>query len=350
MSDQATPARAAGGGPDPERLATYLAQHLVAFRGPLELTRIGTGQSNPTYLVSAGGQRYVLRMKPGRAAELLPSAHQIEREYRVMAALESSGVPVPGVLHLCTDESVVGRAFYLMQYVAGRVLVDPRMPGLSPPERRAIFADMNRVLAQLHGLDHVALGLADFGRPGQYLARQIARWSRQYRASEGARIEDMERLIEWLPAHLPGDEATCLVHGDFRLDNMVIHQSEPRIVAVLDWELATLGSALADFAYHCLAWHFPAGTYRGLAGADLAALGIPTEAEHVAAYCRRTGRAAIPHWDYYIAYNCFRMAAIVQGIARRAELGIAAGADAAEFGRGARALAAIGWQRALAVR
>ena len=349
MSHDANAAGAAVGGPDPQRLAAYLEQHLPQCRGPLGLERIGTGQSNPTYLMSAGGQCYVLRTKPGRAADLLPSAHQIEREYRVLAALESSGVPVPRVLLLCTDESVVGRAFYVMQFVAGRVLVDPRMPGQSWRERGAIFADMNRVLARLHGLDPVALGLADFGRPGQYLARQIARWSRQYRASEGARIDDMERLIEWLPAHLPADDSTCLVHGDFRLDNMVIHENEPRVIAVLDWELATLGSALADFAYHCLAWHFPVGTYRGLAGVDVAQLGIPTEAEHVAAYCRHTGRATIADWDYYIAYNCFRMAAIVQGIARRAELGTAAGADAAVFGRGARTLASLGWQRALKV-
>ena len=349
MSHDATPARAAGGGPDPQRLAACLAQQLPGWGEPLTLERIGTGQSNPTYLMNAGGQRYVLRTKPGRSADLLPSAHQIEREYRVMAALASSGVPVPRVLHLCGDEDVVGRAFYVMEFVVGRVLVDPRMPGQSASERAAIFADMNRVLARLHGLDYAALGLGDFGKPGQYLARQIARWSRQYRASEGACIEDMERLIGWLPAHLPADEATCLVHGDFRLDNMAIHASEPRIVAVLDWELATLGSALADFAYHCLAWHFPVGTYRGLAGVDVGSLGIPTEAEHVAAYCRHTGRSAIPDWDYYIAYNCFRMAAIVQGIARRAELGTAAGADAAEFGRGARTLASIGWQRALKV-
>ena len=338
--------RSAGGVPDAARLARYLAGVLPGFDGPLTLERLAGGQSNPTFSVSAGGRRYALRMKPGPAAELLPSAHQIEREYRVLAALAGSGVPVPRVHHLCGDESVLGRAFYLMDFAAGRVYTDPRLPELSRLERAALFADMGRVLAQLHGLDPAALGLSDFGRPGRYLARQIARWSQQYRASETQPIAAMERLIEWLPARIPTEDSSCLVHGDFRLDNLVIDAQAPRVVAVLDWELATLGHPLADFAYHCLAWRFPAGALRGLAGADLAALGIPAEAEYVAAYCAHAGRGPIADWDYYIAYNCFRMAAIVQGIAKRAELGTAAAANAREFGSGARQLAELGWQLA----
>jgi aminoglycoside phosphotransferase (APT) family kinase protein len=226
------------------------------------------------------------------------------------------------------------------------VFQDPRLPELASAERGELFADMNRVLARLHGLDYAALGLGDYGKPGDYLARQIARWSKQYRASETEPIEPMDRLIAWLPTCIPADEATTLVHGDFRLDNLVIDAREPKVVGVLDWELSTHGSPLADFSYHCCVFHFPAGRHRGLGDASPAALGIPTEAEYVATYCRNTGRAAIGDWDYYLAYNFFRMAAIVQGIRKRAEQGTAAAANALEMGRGARLLAEMGWQRA----
>lgn len=333
--------------PDAQALATYLAPRVDGFDAPVTIEALAGGQSNPTYLVRAGGRRYALRTKPGRAVDLLPSAHQIEREYRVIAALAASDVPVPKVHHLCTDESVIGRAFYLMDFVEGRGFIDPRLPSLPAGERGALFGDMVRVLAKLHRLDFAALGLGDFGRPGEYLQRQIARWSKQYRASETEPIEAMDRLIEWLPTRVPADDGACLVHGDYRLDNLVIDAREPRVIAVLDWELATLGSPLADFSYHCCVFHFPTGVYRGLAGIDYVALGIPSEQSYIDAYCRETGRAGIADWDYYIAYNFFRMAAIVQGIRKRAELGTAAGANAVEFGRGARQLAELGWERAL---
>jgi aminoglycoside phosphotransferase (APT) family kinase protein len=346
MTDSDTKAGGVRSTPDAARLADYLAARLPDFKGPVEIAPLGGGQSNPTYLLSAGAARYALRTKPARAAELLPSAHQIEREYRVLAALAGSGVPVPRVHHLCVDEDVIGRAFYVMDFVPGRVYTDPRLPELTASGRAALFEDMNRVLARLHGLDYAALGLGDFGKPGDYLARQIARWSKQYRASATETIEAMDRLIEWLPTRIPADDGTCLVHGDFRLDNLVIDPHQPRVIAVLDWELATLGSPLADFSYHCCVWHFPVGLYRGLAGAEPLPAGIPTEADYVAAYARRTGRAAIGDWDYYLAYNFFRMAAIMQGIRKRAELGTAAASNALEFGRGARRLAEMGWQRA----
>jgi aminoglycoside phosphotransferase (APT) family kinase protein len=346
MTDTVERARSAARLPDAGRLTAYLAGRLPGAGGGVEVEPLGGGQSNPTYLLRAGGRRYALRTKPGRAAELLPSAHQIEREFRVLGALAASGVPVPRVYELCGDEDVIGRAFYVMDYVEGRVFGDPRLPELAAAERGALFADMNRVLATLHGLDYQALGLADYGKPGDYLARQIARWSKQYRASETEPIAGMDRLIEWLPGRIPASETTSLVHGDYRLDNLVVDAHAPRVVAVLDWELSTLGSPLADFSYHCCVWHFPAGAFRGLGGVDCAALGIPTEAEYVAAYCRHTGRAAIEHWDYYLAYNFFRMAAIMQGIRKRAELGTAAAQNAMEYGAGARRLAELGWERA----
>jgi aminoglycoside phosphotransferase (APT) family kinase protein len=346
MTDSAQRVRSAASVPDAARLAAYLGGRLPEVGARVAVEPLGGGQSNPTFVLTAGGRRYALRTKPGRAAELLPSAHQIEREFRVLAALAGSGVPVPRVHVLCTDEDVIGRAFYVMDFVAGRVLQDPRLPEFSNAERAALFADMNRVLARLHGLDYQALGLGDYGKPGDYLARQIARWSKQYRASETEPIAAMDRLIAWLPTAIPPDEPATLVHGDFRLDNLVIDARQPQVVGVLDWELSTLGSPLADFSYHCLMFHFPPGRHRGLGGVDSVALGIPSEAEYVAAYCRSTGRAAIGHWDYYLAYNLFRIAAIVQGIRKRAELGTAAAANALEFGRGARLLAELGWERA----
>jgi len=343
MADATTGRGSALAVPDAGRLAAYLDGRLPARVGTIDIAPLGGGQSNPTYLLTAGSRRYALRTKPAPARDLLPSAHQIEREYRVLGALAGSGVPVPAVHHLCTDEDVVGRAFYVMDYVPGRVYTDPRLAELSHLDRGRLFDEMNRVLATLHGLDWRALGLADFGKPGDYLARQIARWSRQYRASETTPVPDMDRLIEWLPTRIPPDDGTTLVHGDFRLDNLVLDPEAPRVVAVLDWELATLGSPLADLAYHCCVWHFPVGLYRGLAGLDPVALGIPTESDYVARYAERVGRGPVADWDYYLAYNFFRMAAIVQGIRKRAELGTAASRDAREFGSGVATLAKMGW-------
>ncbi len=329
---------------DAGRLTEYLRGRVDGFDHSATVQRLRGGQSNPTYHVCAGGREYAVRTKPAPAALLLPSAHQIEREYRVLRALATSDVPVPAAHVLCTDEAVIGRAFYVMDYVPGRVFLDPQLPGLSSTERRDVFDEMNRVIAALHRVDWQGLGLGDYGKPSDYLARQIARWSRQYRASETETIEAMDGLMAWLPGAVPPDDGTALVHGDFRLDNLIFDARTPRITAVIDWELSTLGSPLADFAYHCCVWHFPAGLYRGLAGVACPA-GIPSEEDYRNRYAARTGRAALDHWDYYLAYNFFRMAAIMQGILKRALDGTAAAADAVAFGRGARRLAEAGWAR-----
>jgi aminoglycoside phosphotransferase (APT) family kinase protein len=330
---------------DLPRLEAYLRSTIPGFVGPLVVEQFRGGQSNPTYRLSAGNASYVLRRKP--PGKLLPSAHAVDREYRVMTALRASDVPVPRTWCLCEDDAVIGTAFYVMEYVDGRVLWDPALPGMSHTERAAVFAEMNRVIAALHRVDYAAVGLEDYGKPGGYLARQIARWSKQYRASETEHIEAMERLIEWLPDHIPPGEETSIVHGDYRLDNLVFHEREPRIVAVLDWELSTLGHPLADFAYHCMSWRIPGGTFRGMLGLDLRALGIPSEPEYVAEYCRRLGRGPIDshEWDFYLAYNMFRAAGIAQGIMGRARDGTAASAHALEAGRSARDMAERGWQQ-----
>jgi aminoglycoside phosphotransferase (APT) family kinase protein len=321
-------------------LADYLRSQLPGFDGTLSAEQFTGGQSNPTYLLEAGAHRYVLRRKP--PGVLLPSAHAVDREYRVLQALAHSAVPVPRVHLLCEDAAVIGSAFYVMDYVEGRTFVDPALPGLTPSQRAELYDEMNRVIAALHSVDQVGAGLADFGRPGQYLKRQIERWTRQYRASETERIEAMERLIGWLPAHLPAADETTLVHGDFRIDNLIFHPREPRVLAVLDWELSTLGHPLADFAYHVMTWRVTPAEFRGLRGHDLRALGIPQEDAYVRAYCKRTGRDSLPDWDYYMAFNMFRMAAILQGILARALQGSAASAEAEETGRLARPMADAG--------
>jgi len=329
---------------DTAALASYLASHIAGFSGPLTAEQFKGGQSNPTYLLAAGGKRYVMRAKPGPAAKLLPSAHAVDREYRVITALAQAGIPVPRTYCLCEDESVSGRAFFVMEHVAGRVLWDQALPGMTKAERAAIYDEMNRVIAALHSVDPAAIGLADYGKPGNYFERQIGRWSKQYRASETEKIEAMDNLIAWLPANIPPGDETSIVHGDYRLDNLIFHPTEPRILAILDWELSTLGHPLADFSYHCMSWHIPASTFRGIAGLDLAALGIPSERDYIAAYCRRTGRESLAHWDFYIAYNLFRIAAILQGIAKRALEGTASSAVAVEQGKRARPLAEMGWK------
>ena len=331
---------------DVARLEDYLRGRLEGVRGPIAVEQFRGGQSNPTYRITAGGRQYALRRKP--AGKLLPSAHAIEREFRVTHALHGAGFPVARPWLLCEDDSVIGTAFYVMDYVEGRVLWDQSLPGMAPAERAAIWDEMNRVIAQLHGIDIGATGLSDFGKPGAYIARQIERWSRQYRASETERIEAMDELITWLPGHIPPGEETTIVHGDYRLDNLILHPREPRILAVLDWELSTLGHPLADFAYHCMSWHIPPGKFRGIGGLPLAELGIPLEPEYVEAYCRRTGRAGInpADWDFYMAYNLFRIAAIVQGIRKRVVEGTAASAHAMEAGSKAPLLAELGWRQA----
>ncbi|HEX4509022.1 MAG TPA: phosphotransferase family protein [Burkholderiaceae bacterium] len=333
---------------DLDRLGDWLQHHLDGYAGNPQVERLAGGQSNPTYLLASGGEHYVLRRKPPGA--LLPSAHAVEREFRVMQALAGTDVPVPRMHLLCEDTSVIGSTFFLMDFVPGRNFLDPALPGLAPPERGALYDEMNRVVAALHNVDYAGRGLATFGKPGAYLQRQIDRWTRQYRASETARIEAMEQLIAWLPAHLPDADETSLVHGDFRIDNLIFHPTEPRVLAVLDWELSTLGHPLVDFAYHVMSWRVTADEFRGMRGSDLGALGIPSEVEYVARYCKRTGRTEIAHWDYYLAFNMFRMCAILQGIAARALAGNAASADALETGRRARPMAEAGWRQVLEAR
>jgi aminoglycoside phosphotransferase (APT) family kinase protein len=303
------------------------------------------GQSNPTYrLTAADGKKYVLRRKP--PGKLLPSAHAVDREYRVISALHPVGFPVARPLALCEDESVIGTAFYVMDCVEGRVLWDQSLPGMSKEERFAIWDELNRVISLLHTIDFQKVGLAGFGKPGNYIERQVARWSKQYQASETEPMEAMDNLIAWLPKNIPPATATTVVHGDFRLDNAIFHPHEPRILAVLDWELSTLGDPLADFAYHCMSWHIPPGQFRGIAGLNLEELGIPSEKEYVARYCERTGRKSIDpsHWDFYIAYNLFRIAAILQGIMKRVVDGTAASVHARDAGMRARPMAELGWQ------
>ena len=304
------------------------------------------GQSNPTYrLTGPGGKQYALRRKP--PGKLLPSAHAVDREYRVTKALHEVNFPVARPHLLCEDESVIGTAFYVMDCVEGRVLWDQSLPGMSKAERGAIWDELNKVISQLHRVDYRAVGLEGFGKPGSYIERQVARWSKQYQASETEPMEAMDNLIAWLPKNIPPETGTTVVHGDFRLDNTIFHPTEPKILAVLDWELSTLGDPLADFAYHCMSWHIPPGQFRGIAGLNLEDLGIPSEAQYVAKYCERTGRAGIEqsHWDFYIAYNLFRIAAILQGIMKRVVDGTAASVHARDAGMRARPMADLGWKQ-----
>jgi aminoglycoside phosphotransferase (APT) family kinase protein len=324
-----------------ERVERFLAEHIEGFRGPLRAERFAGGQSNPTYRLRAGSGDYVLRRKP--PGPLLPSAHAVDREFRVMRALADTAVPVPRVYALCEDDAVIGSAFYVMEHLDGRIFWDQRLADIPADERRTMFLSMNRVIADLHSVDYQALGLDDFGRPGNYLARQIARWSRQYRASETATQPAMDALIDWLPAHLPPEGSAAIVHGDYRMDNLIFDKSEPRVIGVLDWELSTIGDPLADFAYHTMSWRIDPALYNGLGGVDVAALGIPDEAQYVAAYCRRTGRAPIAEWEFYMAYSLFRFAAICQGIAKRAIDGTAAGSEAVAIGALARPFGEQAW-------
>jgi aminoglycoside phosphotransferase (APT) family kinase protein len=329
---------------DTGRLRSYLQQHLSGFEGPLGIRQFKGGQSNPTYLLETPGRRYVMRRKP--PGPLLPSAHAVDREFRVISALHAAGFPVPAPLLLCEDEEIAGTVFFVMAYVEGRIFWNLDLPGVGKAERSAIYGHVNRTIAELHGFDWRAIGLADFGRPGNYFSRQIARWSGQYRASETARIGAMDRLIEWLPGNIPTDESASLVHGDFRLDNMILHPTESRVIAVLDWELSTIGHPLGDFTYHLMAWQMPeigVGS-TGLRGKDLQGLGIPTEEDYVRLYCERTGRDGIANRDFYSAYNFFRLAAILQGVAGRVRDGTAASAHAGKAAAAVQPLAELGWR------
>jgi len=329
---------------DAGRLEAYLRDHVQGFAGPVAVAQFKGGQSNPTYLLETPHRRYVLRRKP--PGKLLPSAHAVDREYRVISALHAQGFPVAAPILYCADESVVGTAFFLMSYVDGRVFWEPDMPSSNPAERAQVYDAMNATLSRLHTFVPADIGLADYGRGENYVARQIDRWSKQYRASETEKIEDMEQLMAWLPAHLPPDQPPRLVHGDYRLDNMIIAPDAPRVVAVLDWELSTLGDPLADFSYHLMQWHMPpseAGT-GSLVGFDLKALGIPALDEYVAAYVKRTGLDPRPYLPVYSAYNFFRIAAILQGIVGRVRDGTATSAFAAAKAGLVRPLAAKAWE------
>ncbi len=366
---------------DTAKLRDWMAQYVDGFAGDLKVEMFKGGQSNPTYKLVTPNHIYVMRAKPGPVAKLLPSAHAVEREFAVMRGLAGTDVPVAKMHALCEDESVIGRAFYIMDFVDGRVLWDQGLPGMSNTERGEIYREMNRVQAALHTVDFAAQGLAGFGKPGNFFERQIGRWTKQYQASVtqpqtaaeppqgglhplgglgeakfGGDIPEMDRLIEWLPANIPqsgrDESKVSIVHGDYRLDNLIFHPTEPKVLAVLDWELSTIGHPLADFSYHCMAWHIPPGAFRGIGGLDCAALGIPSEAEYIRLYCERTGLATPEQlqqdWNFYLAYNLFRLAAILQGIAKRIEMGTASSAQAIASAAGARPLAQMGWRFAQA--
>jgi aminoglycoside phosphotransferase (APT) family kinase protein len=330
---------------DLERLGTFLAARLPDFAGPLAVRQFKGGQSNPTYLLETSARRYVLRRKP--PGKLLPSAHAVDREFRIISALHAQGFPVAAPVLYCADESIVGTPFYVMGHVEGRVVWEPHMPDATPSERAAVYDAMNGTLARLHAFDPAAIGLADFGRGESYVARQVERWSKQYRASETEAVDEMEKLIAWLPAHLPPPAPVRLVHGDYRLDNIILAPSAPTVLAVLDWELSTLGDPLADLAYHLMQWDMPpseSGAGVGtLLGHDLAALGIPARAAYVDAYVARTGLDPRPHLPVYLAYNFFRLAAIFQGIVGRVRDGTAASENAAAMAPLVRPLAARGF-------
>ena len=339
---------------DVAKLEAYLAERIEGFQTPLTVRQFKGGQSNPTYKLVTPNRTYVLRRKP--PGKLLPSAHAVDREYRILSALYPTGFPVARPYLLCTDESVIGTMFYVMDCVEGRIYWGPLLPDQTPKQRGQIYDAMNETLARLHGINYEALGLSDFGKPGNYVGRQIARWTKQYLASATGAIAEMDRLIEFLPAHLPADERAAIVHGDYRLDNMILHPSEPKVLAVLDWELCTIVDPMADFTYHLMQWMMPeSGTGGGtgsLLGVDVKALGIPTADEYTAAYCRRTGRATAPDMDYYAAYNFFRIAAILQGIVGRVRDGTAANANTAQYEASVLPLAKQAWhfaQRAGAV-
>lgn len=338
-----------GGAPvpiDAQRLEAWMASYVNGFRAPLQLTQLAGGQSNPTFRISAASGDYVLRAKP--FGPILPSAHAVEREYRVLSALKRTAVPVPAVHALCEDITVIGSVFYIMDHVKGRIFYDQLMPGVSRSERAALYDAMNATICVLHAVEPERVGLHDFGRSGNYLERQLARWTKQFRASQTDPIDEMDAIIEWLGRRMPEGRPARIVHGDFKLDNLVFDAKEPRVVAVLDWELSTTGDPWSDFAYHCMPWHLEPDLFRGWAGVDLNALGIPEEADYVRSYAQRLHSSETPDWRFYLVFSMFRLAAMLQGIARRALDGTAADPHAALVGRQARPVAARAWRIATA--
>ncbi|OYU14877.1 MAG: phosphotransferase family protein [Alphaproteobacteria bacterium PA4] len=333
---------------DAARLTAWMADNVAGFAGPLTIQQFKGGQSNPTYKLLTPHQNYVLRRKP--PGVLLPSAHAVDREYKVITALHGAGFPAPRTFGLCTDNDVIGTWFYIMDCVDGRVIWDATFPTVDRDERRAYLDAMNKTMADLHMVDYVAAGLGDFGKPGNYFARQIGRWSKQYLEDKDAGVvPSMEKLVRWLPENIPDGDETSVVHGDYRCDNMIFHPTEPKVLAVLDWELSTLGHPLADFSYHLMMYRMPPSATTGLIGNDLPALNIPTEDEYVAAYCARTGRDGIPNLDFYVAYNMFRLAGIIHGIRGRVVRGTAASAHAKKTAEGVELLADLAWEQALKV-
>ena len=330
---------------DEGRLLDWMHAHVEGFKGPLTVQQFKGGQSNPTYKLITPGQNYVMRRKP--PGTLVASAHAVDREYRVITALYGAGFPVAKTFGLCMDDAVLGTSFYVMDCVDGRIIWDTRFPDAPAEQRREYFDAMNATMAQLHNLDYVKLGLADYGKTGNYFERQIGRWSKQYLADEAAgRLDNMDKLVEWLPAHIPPGDESAIVHGDYRCDNMIFHPTEPRVLAVLDWELSTLGHPLADFAYHLMMYRMPPGITAGLVGADLAELKIPSESEYVAAYCARTGRKGIDNLSFYLAFNMFRLTAIIHGIRGRVVRGTAASAHAKTMASFVEPLAELAWKQA----
>ena len=332
---------------DTGRLAEWMAREVEDYAGPLAVEQFKGGQSNPTYKLVTPARNYVLRRKP--PGQLLPGAHAVDREYRVITALGAQGFPVARTYGLCLDEEVIGTSFYVMEMVEGRIFWEATFPEVPAPERPAYFDAMNATLAALHGIDPDEAGLSDYGKPGNYFARQIGRWSKQYESDvEAGRVAAMDRLVSWLPENIPEDEPKArVIHGDYRCDNMIFHPTEPKVLAVLDWELSTLGHPLADFSYHLMMYRMPHGMSAGLGGLDLAALNIPSESDYVAAYCRRTGRAGIPDLDFYMAFNLFRLAGILHGIKGRVARGNAASAHAAAMVEGLEPLAELAWAQAV---
>ncbi len=326
---------------DEAALDRYMQAQVEGYKGPLTIEKFKGGQSNPTYLLTTPSRKYVLRRKP--PGKLLPSAHAVEREYRVMSALGPLGFPVPKTYANCDDDSVIGTAFFIMDFVDGRIFWDASLPDVAKPDRRLLFMDLVDTIAALHKIDVNAAGLADFGKPGNYFARQIDRWGKQYVAAKTAEIESMERLIAWLPANIPANDAVSIVHGDFRFDNVIFDRTAPKASAVLDWELSTLGHPLADFTYFLMVWHFPPTIRGGLAGLDLEALGIPALEEAAARYCEKTGRASLADFDFCLAYNMFRLAAIAQGVYARALGGNASSPEGLKMGESVAPLAAMAW-------
>ncbi len=330
---------------DEAALTTYMQTHVEDFEGPITVEKFKGGQSNPTYLLTTPAKKYVLRRKP--PGKLLPSAHAVDREYKVMTALGGQGFPVPKTYALCEDPDIIGTAFFIMDFVEGRIFWDASLPEASRDERAPLFNALIDTLAQLHQIDYVAAGLGDYGKPGNYFERQIGRWSKQYQAAETEKIEEMDALIKWLPTAIPADDATSIVHGDFRFDNVIMHPTQAKSLAVLDWELSTLGHPLADFTYFLMVWHFPPSVRGGLAGVDIDALGIPSLDDAVARYCKQMGRDNVPDLEFCLAYNMFRLGSIAQGVYARALQGNASSPQAIEMGKQIRPLAVLAWHYAV---